>query len=274
MATHIAIPVLTTLSVAAVQPPCAEWATDEFWRTAGPVRVIECLATGRSIHDLFAAGTMTVLHRAAGFSDDPEVIVALVQAGADLEASLPPLNRTPLHTAARHNRNPEIVRVLLRYGADASAVNHLGRTPLHLASLFNENPAVVEELLKVTDVNIRARNGGTPLHEAARRRPNYIPTAGDPSPAIVEVLLRRGADLSAETSDGGGTPMGWAETQAVADLIQVEAQRRAATRERFLRLVGTRVAVGAVALVLLGSLISVGSKRPWAIFWLWTPRRS
>ena len=266
MPTYVAIPLLTALSVAqaAVQPPCEGWTTEEFWRTADPARVGECLAAGYSVHDRSTYKPRTVLHSAAAVSDDPQVIAALVEAGADLAASWPPLSRTPLHTAARQNRNPEIVRVLLRYGANANAVNGKGRTPLHLAALFNENPAVVEELARATEVNIQTtRLGLTPLHDAARRA-NDERRGGSPSPGIVEVLLRQGADLSVEAFDGG-TPMRWAETRAVAELIQSETQRRAATRERFLRLMGTRVAVGAVVLALLGSLVGVGAKRPRAI---------
>ena len=203
MSTCVAIPVLTALSVAqaAVQPACEGWTTEDFWRTADPARVKECLAAGYSVHDRLGR-SWTVLHMAAAFSDDPEVIAVLVEAGADLEASWPPLNRTPLHTAARHNRNPEIVRLLLRYGADDYAVNGPGRTPLHLAALFSENPAVVEELVKVTDVNIRAKGGETPLHDAARRKPNHEGRVGNPNPGIVEILLTQGADLSAEALDG------------------------------------------------------------------------
>ena len=254
MPTYVAIPLLTALSVAqaAVQPACEGWTTEDFWRTADPARVKECLAAGYSVHDRLGL-SRTVLHMAAAFSDDAEVIAVLVEAGAELDASWPTLNRTPLHVAARYNRNPEIVHVLLRYGADANAVNEPGRTPLHLAALFSENPAVVEELIKVTDVNIQAKDGETPLHDAARRRPNHEGRVGNPNPGIVEVLLRQGADLSAEALDGA-TPLRLAEDEAVADLIQSETQRRAATRERFLRLVGSRVVVGAVALTLLGSL--------------------
>ena len=263
MATHVAIPLLTALSVVqvAAQSACEGWTTHEFWMTADPARVRGCLADGRSVHGRHPLRTWTILHAAAASNDDPEVIAVLVEAGADLEASLPPLNRTPLHSAARHNRNPEIVRVLLRYGADVNAVNEAGRTPLHLAALFNDNPAVVEELAGATDVNIQAAEGITALHEAARRVPNAVPRVGSPNPGVVEVLLRQGADLSVEALDGG-TPMSWAETPAVVDLIRSEAQRRAAIKERFLQLVGMGVAGGAVALTLLGSLFGLGANGP------------
>ena len=254
MTTHIAIPLLTAVSVAQVAPQsrCEGWVTAEFWRTAGPAQVRECVLGGYSIHKRFPPANWTVLHFAARFSGDPEVIAVLITAGANLEDSSPPTLRTPLHVAARFNSAPEIVRVLLRHGADANALNGPGRTPLHLAALYNDDPAVVEELVEATGVNIRAVTGGeTPLHDAARRRMDAGDKAGNPNPAIVQTLLKQGADLSVEASDGG-TPLGWARTSDVADLIRSEAQRRAETTERFLRAVGTRVALGAVALILLG----------------------
>ncbi|WP_419933654.1 ankyrin repeat domain-containing protein [Candidatus Palauibacter sp.] len=262
MATLLALPVLTALSVAqaAAQPPCEGWTTQQFWRTAGPATVRECLAAGYRINDQRLPRNITALHWAAGFSHDPEVITVLLEAGASLEASSPPEYRTPLHYAARYSGHPEVVRTLLQYGADVYAVNRPGRTPLHLAALFNDNPEVVEELVKATRVNTQARDGETPLHDAARRRPNDMPRVGDPSPAIVEVLLRNGADLSAEALDGG-TPVRWAEDGGVANLIQSEEERRAAIRERFLRSVVTRVVAGALVLTLLASLAGVAARR-------------
>ena len=62
-------------------------------------------------------------------------------------------------------------------------------------------------------------------------------------------------------------PCGGPKTKLSADLIRSETQRRAAINERFLRLMGTRVAVGAVVLALLGSLVGVGANRSRTIFW-------
>ena len=256
MATCVAVPVLAALSVAqiAAQAACEGWTTDEFWRTADTTLVKECLRAGYPIHDRFPLGNWTALHQAAAFSGDPEVVAMLIEAGADVDDSSNPALRTPLHVAARYNSDPEITRMLLRYGADVYAMNGVRRTPLHLAALFNENPAVVEALARVTAVNIKQKNGLTPLHDAARRMPDRLPNGGDPSPAVVEVLLRHGADLSAEALVGG-TPLQWAENEAIVDLIRSETRRRTGVRDRFLRLVGSRVAVGAVALALLGSLV-------------------
>ena len=251
--TLLAVPVLTALAVTPAQPPCEGWTTREFWETVEPATVRECLSYGYSVDDRSPSENETPLQLAAGFSDDPEVIRVLVEAGASLDASSPPVNRTPLHYAARWNRNPEVVRALLQYEPDVYAVNERGRTPLHLAALFNENPAVVEELARVTPVNVRTKEGGTPLHDAAGRRWGYL--RGGPNPSVVEVLLRHGADLSAELP-GGVTPLRWAEDRRVVEMIRGEAARREAIRERFLQYVMTRVAVGAVVLGFLWYLLA------------------
>ena len=269
MATLLALSALIALSVptsestapAPVQIRCKGWTTRDFWETVEPATVRECLAYGYSVDDRSTPDNETPLHWAAGFSDDPAVIRVLVEAGASLDASSPPVNRTPLHYAARYNGNADVVRVLLQYEPDVYAVNDLGRTPLHLAALFNDNPAVVEELARNTRINLATKEGLTPLHDAARRTWDDE-RKGTPNPAIVDVLLRHGADLSAACAYGS-TPLDWAEDGRIGNMIRSEEVRRAAIRERFLRLVAARVAVGALVLAVLGYLLAHLVKLRW-----------
>lgn len=247
-----AIPVMTSLALTPAQTPCDGWTTPEFWRAVDPATVRECISRGDGVNDRSPLRNATPLHWAAAKSDDPEVVGVLVEAGASLEA-LSREGRTPLHFAARSNGNLEVLRALLRYEPDVYARNPEGRTPLHLAALFNDNPDVVEELARVTDVNVRARVGETPLHSATRSRGFYA--VPNPNPVVVEVLIRRGADLSAE-ADGGATPRLWAKDSRVAEMIHEEEIRREAMRKRFLRYVATRVAVGTVVLAVLGYLLA------------------
>lgn len=247
-----ALPVLASVAGAPVQAPCEDWPAGPFWKTAAPAAVSACLAAGHSVDDVSSPGEQTPLHWAARLSDDPDVIGTLVEAGANLEASTR-ARRTPLHWAARYNRNPAVVRALLEYGANVYAETRHGRTPLHLAALINENPAVVEVLASVTDINVRTRTGGTPLHDAARRIRGG--PMGDPNPAVVAVLIRYGADLSVETANGL-TPAERARDARLAEMLQEEEARREVIRARFLQSVTERSAVGALIFGPLGFLIA------------------
>lgn len=243
---------MTSPALAPARIPCDGWTTPEFWRAADPTTVRGCISHGYGVNDRSPFRNATPLHWAAAFSNDPEVVSILLEAGASLEA-VSREGRTPLHFAARSNGNPEVVRVLLQYEPDVYAQNPLGRTPLHLAAWFNDNPDVVEELARVTDVNVRASVGETPLHSATR--PRVWPSVPNPNPDVVAVLLRRGADLAAK-ADGGATPILWAEDERVVEMIEEEEVRREAMRERFLRYVSTRVAVGTIVLSALGYLLA------------------
>jgi len=64
------------------------------------------------------------------YARSPEVVQALVRAGADVNAR-DILLWTPLHEA----RSSEAVQALSNAGADVNATNHAGRTPLQIASL-------------------------------------------------------------------------------------------------------------------------------------------
>ena len=82
-------------------------------------------------------------------------------------------------------------------GADIEARAENGFTPLHEAAENNEKPEVVALLLE-RGANIEARypGGWTPLHQAA----GYSKTS-----AIVELLIGKGANANV-SSYGGQTP--------------------------------------------------------------------
>ena len=138
----------------------------------------------------------TPLHLAARSNPDPDVVKALLEAGADLDARSAESYReglTPLHYAG-WNPKPGVAAALLDAGADVNALSRGGRTPLHDAAGNASNPAVIELLIAAgAEVNARDNNGNTPLHSAAWYNPH---------PHIVTALIAGGADVDARDPQG------------------------------------------------------------------------
>ena len=106
--------------------------------------------------------------------------------------------RTPLHEAVVSNSNPEVVAALMAAGADVHARADLDSetephaTPLYWAASANPDTRVLELLVQAgADVNERGGSGRTPLHIAALRNPVAFP-----------MLLELGADPAAIDRDG------------------------------------------------------------------------
>ena len=138
----------------------------EYFKTATLEDVAACLDTGVDLNVRGDLG-VTPLHRAARYTENPDVIKTLLSAGADLEAK-DELERTPLHLAAGDNANPDITKALIDAGANLETRgDDWGFTALHCAAAWNENPDVAKVLMDAgADINARNKKGNTPLEIA------------------------------------------------------------------------------------------------------------
>jgi ankyrin repeat protein len=115
---------------------------------------------------------------------------------------------------AAQTADAQMMRVLADNGADTTLTNADGTTALMAAAgvgiwAVGESPGTNEEALEAVKLalelggDIGAVNafGYTPLHGAAHRG----------APAIVELLVNRGARLDAKLTKTGGGPLGWKE---------------------------------------------------------------
>ena len=170
-----ALALLNTLQTAV---RCNGWNTDAYFETATLDRVTACLEAGNVDLEAGNASGLTPLQAAATHAEDPAVIQALLDAGAQVEATDTVSGATPLSLAIRDNGTPAIIEVLLAAGSNPETPNTIGLTPLHLAALYSDDPVVYEILLT-------ARSDlATPYQvlEAAERS--------------IEILIEAGADLT------------------------------------------------------------------------------
>ncbi|MCY4324497.1 MAG: ankyrin repeat domain-containing protein, partial [Betaproteobacteria bacterium] len=165
----------------------------------------------------------TPLHWAARHNRNPEMIKALINAGArvDIRSSFSstPFHRlvfelegssdkevdpepgqvdgaaNPLHFAAGFNENPQVIEMLVEMGADIESVSGNQATALHwAAALCNAKPGIIKALLDAgADINSRAGNGWTALHFAA---------FNCTEPETIEILLTHGANGQIADQDG------------------------------------------------------------------------
>ena len=134
----------------------------------------------------------TPLHLAARFGRE-DLAELLIVAGANVEA-LNEHDERPLHAAAAYGR-PAVVKLLLSRGVEVNARGPAGKTALHAAAFGVGVTSDVDARIEVAkrllaggaDVNARQPgNGFTPLR--------YASSAGNPTTAMVDLLLAHGAD--------------------------------------------------------------------------------
>lgn len=125
-------------------------------------RVASLVAKDQSIVNAYSADGFAPLGFAVFFGQ-PEVVTALIAAGADVnQSSRESMKVTPLASAAAAKQTG-IARLLIEHGANVNARAAGGHIPLHEASA-NGNIELVRLLIeKGADVNAKTDDGKTPL---------------------------------------------------------------------------------------------------------------
>ena len=192
-------------------------------------QILSAIESGANVNAKNEYGWTPLLIAAAN-NKDALVSSALIQAGADVNASND--GWTSLIRAVCFNENPEVTSVLIQAGADIHAKNNYGKTALEYA-IEDKNEKIIELLTRADTVpsmtdsdfvdlcaegsleqivqavkngaNVNARgsdNEMTPLMTAAWRSDE------DSTLEIIAVLIEAGADVNARNVDGM-TPLMW-----------------------------------------------------------------
>ena len=171
----------------------------ELVRSGTLQEIQEAIRNGANVNARVQVG-FTPLMIAASFNPDPEVIITLIDAGADVNAKCRNYN-TALHNVPFFipNPNPEMTIALIKAGADVNARNSCGDTPLHWEALFRSKPELIIALIEAgADASARSHRGYTPLHFSAGHPNSEART--------IVALIAAGADVNAKNW-GNWTPL-------------------------------------------------------------------
>ncbi len=169
----------------------------------------------------------TPLHGAARWNKNCDVVLALLNAGADVNAKEKKDGTTPLHLAGQAQNNSKRIKALLKAGADVNARDNDNATPLHwLAGIDTELEAITALLDAGADPHVKTNSGLYPIHflsmcsnlevvmklldlgvdvnaqDSTGWTALHYATAWNDNPNVVIALLNAGADVKIKNTDG------------------------------------------------------------------------
>ena len=104
---------------------------------------------------------------------DVDIIQALLKGGANPSFRNGPSELEPLHIAAQETSYPEVITALISAGANPEVLDDLGNSPFLLASSFNKNPEVIRTLAQHSDVNKLDKKDLNAMHLAVIHKQSF-----------------------------------------------------------------------------------------------------
>jgi ankyrin repeat protein len=115
----------------------------------GNIAAIKKILKTEDVNEQDPSGRTALMQ--AIFSNNPDAVKLLLQAGADINAKdNEGLTALMLAASSSNYRITDIITLLLLYGADPNLTNHAGQTALDVAAEYHANPRVIELLYEAT----------------------------------------------------------------------------------------------------------------------------
>ncbi|XP_050435792.1 palmitoyltransferase Hip14 [Adelges cooleyi] len=155
-----------------------------------------------------------LLHWAA-INNKVDVIKYYISKGAIVDAVGGDLKATPLHWATRQGHLDAVV-LLMAEGADPCFFDIEGHSCLHIAAQFGFTAIAAYMIAKGVDINLRDKDGMTPLMWSA-----YKTLGADPT----KLLITLGASMSVQDDIHRNTPLQWALVSRNPTAISILVKR-------------------------------------------------
>ncbi len=136
----------------------------------------EVIEIGHDVNAQNKTGFTPLMYASAYNTSD--VVLFLIEQGADKKTTEYLSEGNALHLAARLNPKPEVVEALVKSGIDVEAKDKDGNTPLLVAAMHNQNLQVVEKLIGLgADINV-INSDGKVAYSYAYERVNKLSVLG------------------------------------------------------------------------------------------------
>ena len=151
-----------------ISNPHRKFSTQEYWADATLQSVAEvpeeALQPGNKNGGVLMWAAMVV--------EDPQIIEALVERGADVNEADPIFKGTPLTGAAAYSKTPAIIDKLIELGAQIDKLVNNGEDALMIAAQYNHHGPVIERLIHHGADTERKNSGGMSATDLAKENNN------------------------------------------------------------------------------------------------------
>lgn len=184
-------------------------ADEKLMKTITPEQLEEYIAQGADVNAKDIMGFTALMYAVADKDHKLNIIETLLKNGADVNAKSND-GYTPL-LAAMHGENPETIVLLLERGANFNEIGDYLTILFAVSAMEEPKPQIIKTLIKKgASVDAKDTNGVTALHIASGL-----------TPEMFRIVIERSADVDAQMSPDGITPLMFATLVKNPEIVEM-----------------------------------------------------